>query len=98
MPKLTAKDLKELKVASRMLSNMLNERFPGLREFTKTENGFDQLECLNDFFRLAIDRRVTAAFSEFDRAFQPRQAHEDPAEQAKLQALLAEAATPKGTK
>jgi len=82
-----------------MLSNMLNERFPGLREFTKTDNGFDQLECLTDFFRLTVDRRATTAFSELERAFRPRQVpQEDPAEQARLHALLAEVATPKGTK
>ena len=90
---------KELKVAERLMANMLEQRFPGLREFTKTDDGFTQLECLTEFFRQTVDRRVTAAFSELERAFHPRQApQQDPAEQARLQALLAEVATPRGTK
>jgi hypothetical protein len=90
---------KELKVAQRMMANMLEDRFPGLREATGTDNGFDQLECLTSFFRLNIDQRVTTAFSELERAFQPRQApQEDPAEQARLQALLAEVKNSGGKK
>lgn len=64
---LTPKDIQELKVAERLMANMLEQRFPGLREVTGTENGFDQLECLTDFFRLKIDQRVSAVLSEFDR-------------------------------
>ncbi len=86
----TKKEIQELKFASKLMSNILEQQFPGIGKAARTENGFDRLDFLTDIFRHKISERVDAVFRRAHIAGLMPEPQETPEERQRLMALLAE--------